>query len=207
MEGHFDMWANGYDISVKISDDNDKYPFAGYKKLMNDIYSTVMKKGPATILDIGIGTGTLAAKLYESGHAITGVDFSNEMLSIAKSKMPEANFYKFDFTQGLPAELAEMKYDFIISTYALHHLTDSSKIAFTKSLLNHLNDGGAILFGDVGFLTRLELEKCKEQNSPDDWDDDEYYFVFSEMKQGLEGSCLMSYKQISHCAGVIEISK
>ena len=40
----FDLWAGGYDDSVNIADDNNQYPFAGYKKLMNAIYGTVMEK-------------------------------------------------------------------------------------------------------------------------------------------------------------------
>jgi len=202
----FDMWAGGYDNEVQLDDDNNEYPFAGYKKVMNSIYSAVMKKSPANVLDIGIGTGTLALKLYEGGNTITGVDFSDEMLSIAKPKMPEANFYQFDFAQGLPPEMAEMKYDFIISTYALHHLTDSLKITFIKSLLNHLNDGGSILIGDIGFPTRFEFDECKKQYI-DDWDDDEYYFVFSEIKQELGDSCSMLYEQISHCGGIMKIRR
>ena len=201
----FDMWANGYDNEVQLADDNNEYPFAGYKKIMNTIYSTVMKKSPANVLDVGIGTGTLAVKLYEGGNSITGVDFSNEMLSISKPKMPKANFYQFDFAYGLPSELAEMKYDFIISTYALHHLTDSLKIIFIKSLLAHLKDDGSILIGDIGFPTKFEFDECKSQHSPDDWDDDEFYFVFSEIKQELGDSCSVSHEQISHCAGIMEI--
>ena len=201
----FDMWANGYDTEVQLTDDNNKYPFAGYKKVMNAIYTAVMQKNPTNVLDIGIGTGTLALKLYEHGNNITGVDFSNEMLSIAKSKMPTANFYQFDFAHGLPPELSEAKYDFIISTYALRHLTDSLKITFIKSLLRYLNDDGLILIGDIGFPTKFEFDECRMQHSPNDWDDDEYYFVFSEICNRLGDSCLVSYEQISHCAGIMEI--
>ena len=201
----FDIWADDYDKEVQITDDNNEYPFAGYKKVMNAIYSTVMKKCPVNVLDVGIGTGTMASKLYEGGNAITGVDFSSEMLSVSKSKMPTAKFYQFDFAHGLPSEISEVKYDFIISTYALHHLTDSLKVTVIKSLLKHLNDEGSILIGDIGFPTKFEFNECKKQHSPDDWDDDEYYFIFSEISKALEDSCVVSYEQISHCAGIMEI--
>jgi hypothetical protein len=29
----FDIWADGYDEDVDVSDDNNEYPFAGYKKV------------------------------------------------------------------------------------------------------------------------------------------------------------------------------
>ena len=31
----FDLWADGYDKSVALAEENDEYPFAGYKKILN----------------------------------------------------------------------------------------------------------------------------------------------------------------------------
>ena len=200
----FDLWAGGYDKSVDLADDSDLYPFAGYKNLMNTIYNTVMEKCPAKVLDIGIGTGTLAYKLYETGNEITGIDFSSEMLNQTRAKIPNATLIQHDFTEGLPEELNDKKYDFIISTYALHHLTDSEKIDFIKALLNHLDKAGLIIIGDVGFPDRESLNKC-QTSCGDEWDEDEFYFVYSELETELSRYCVITYHQISHCAGIIEI--
>lgn len=62
----FDLWADGYDKSVGLSDEDGTYPFAGYKDVLNEIYNNVLSRG-GTVLDIGFGTGTLASKLYEKG--------------------------------------------------------------------------------------------------------------------------------------------
>lgn len=35
----FDLWADGYDTSVGLSDEAGTYPFAGYKKLLNATWS------------------------------------------------------------------------------------------------------------------------------------------------------------------------
>ena len=201
----FDLWADGYDHEVQVTDDNNDYPFAGYRRIMNTLYNTIMQKKPATVLDIGIGTGTLARKLYEGGNSITGIDFSGEMLAKAKAKMPNATLHQCDFAHGLPTELADAKYDFIVSTYALHHLTDPLKVTFIKSLLPHLNKDGQILIGDIGFSTQADFDACKAHHDPEDWDDDEYYFVFSEMAKALEDNCVVSYEQISHCSGIMKI--
>ena len=200
----FDLWADGYDKSVNITDDKDLYPFAGYKKLINAIYNAVMAKSPAKILDIGIGTGVLASKLYESGNIITGTDFSSEMLNQSRAKMPNATLIQHDFSNGLPSELSGEKFDFIISTYALHHLTDSEKISFIKSLLTHIDREGSILIGDVSFGDRESFNKCRIA-SGDEWDEDECYFVYSELKNELLGYCTITYHQVSHCAGILEI--
>ena len=201
----FDVWADDYDEDVRLADEKNEYPFAGYKKIISSIYSTVTKSRSAKVLDIGVGTGTLAVALYERGHIITGIDFSREMLAIAQPKMPNAKFFQCDFAHELPPEIKANKYDFIISTYALHHLTDVLKVTFIKSLLPYLNNNGAILIGDIGFTTRVEYNECKKQNS-DDWDDTEYYFVFSELTDALKNECSITYEQMSHCGGLLEIN-
>ena len=40
----FDLWADGYDKSVGLSDEANTYPFAGYKKVLAAIFQTVMPK-------------------------------------------------------------------------------------------------------------------------------------------------------------------
>ena len=74
----FDLWADGYDKSVGISDEGNTYPFAGYKKVLGYIFQAVMEKQSPTVLDIGFGTGTLTTKLYENGSAFTGRTFRKE---------------------------------------------------------------------------------------------------------------------------------
>jgi len=203
----FDLWADGYEEEVDTADDNNEYPFAGYKKILSLIYDTIMQSCPATVLDIGIGTGRLSSKLYEAGNDITGIDFSGEMLEKARARMESAKLYLCDFAEGFPPEVIGRKYDFIVSTYALHHLTDDLKVKFIQELPEYLNEGGIIFVGDIGFPTRDDLEKCKAICDPDEWDDDEYYFVFTELCEQLANTCKTTYQQISHCAGLMKVCK
>lgn len=199
----FDLWADDYDKSVGLSDENGTYPFAGYKNVLNEIYNRVLSSCYKTVLDIGFGTGVLTAKLYEQGCSIFGQDFSGRMVELAKAKMPEAQLYQGDFSLGLVEDLKHRQYDAIIATYSLHHLTDPQKIHFLQELLPLLNQGGCIYIGDVAFTTRLELEKCREQ-AGEEWDQDEIYFVFEELKKALPK---MEFKPISYCAGVLSLGK
>ena len=48
----FDLWADGYDKSVGISDEGNTYPFAGYKKVLGYIFQAVMEKQSPTVLGI-----------------------------------------------------------------------------------------------------------------------------------------------------------
>jgi putative AdoMet-dependent methyltransferase len=197
----FDLWADGYDAAVGLSDEENSYPFAGYKDVLGTIFKEIMSKKNARVLDIGFGTGTLTTKLYENGCEVYGQDFSQRMIELAKEKMENAHLYQGDFTNGLVKELSENKYDYIVGTYSLHHLTDEQKVIFLKSLLEKLDEGGKLLIGDVAFETRAALEKCKEEVG-EEWDEDEIYFVIDELRKSFDK---VEFSPKSYCAGVIEI--
>ena len=197
----FDLWADGYDKAVGLSDEDQTYPFAGYKGVLARIYQLVMTKEKAKLLDIGFGTATLTKRLYEQGCEIWGQDFSSKMMEIASAKMPNAHLFQADFSQGLAEPLLRNSYDFVIATYSLHHLTDDAKIRMIRTMNGLLKEGGAILIGDVAFSDRKELEKCREQ-AGEEWDDEEIYFVFDELRKSFP---TMQFDQISHCAGVLSL--
>lgn len=202
----FNLWADNYDQTVQVSEENNQYPFAGYKKILAAIFNEVMQKQNSNVLDIGFGTGVLTSKLYDNGHQIDGLDFSANMIAIAQSKMPNANLIEWDISKGLPLDISEKKFDSIISTYALHHLTDEEKISFIYNLLSLLKEDGKIFIGDISFKTREQLEKCR-QDSIDYWDSDEFYFVYDELIVALQNKCKCDFYPISHCGGVFVISK
>lgn len=199
----FDLWADGYDQSVGLSDEDGTYPFAGYKQILNEIYNRVLTGKAKAVLDIGFGTGTLTAKLYEQGCNIWGQDFSERMIELAKEKMPGAKLYQGDLSRGLVEELKQNRYDTIIATYSLHHLTDEQKVNLIKSLLSLLNDGGCIYIGDVAFETRAELESRRVLIG-DEWDDEEIYFVVDELTESFPQ---IKFEQFSFCSGLLSLER
>ena len=199
----FDLWADHYDRSDGLSDDDGTYPFAGYRLILGEIYRRVLTSAGRSILDIGFGTGTLTTRLYEQGCQIYGQDFSERMIMLAQQKMPGAHLYQGDFSQRLATPLIRHRYDAIIATYSLHHLTDRQKIDFLHSLLPLLNEDGCIYIGDVAFETRSQMNQCRNANIAD-WDDDEIYFVYDELKQHFP--CL-TFEAMSPCAGLLTLKK
>ena len=198
----FDLWADGYDRAVGLSDEDNTYPFAGYKEVLGGIFRAVTEKQGASVLDLGFGTGTLTSKLYECGCDVYGQDFSSKMIELAQAKMPGAHLYQGDFSKGLAKPLLERRYDFIIATYSLHHLDDGQKVSLIRDLLRLLNDGGKLLIGDVAFETRSMLEKCRLA-AGEEWDDEEVYFAADELREYFPQT---EFKQVSFCAGIISIS-
>ena len=199
----FDLWADEYDKSVGVSDEDNTYPFAGYKNILGRIFEIIMNKPSAVVLDLGFGTATLATKLYENGCYIYGQDFSERMIELASEKMPDAHLYQGDFSQGLVKELKQESYDFIVATYSIHHLTDDRKIILLKELLDQLRDGGKIIIGDVAFKSRDELEACKEDYG-DEWDDDEMYCVADDLKSEFPN---LTFEKMTFCSGILMLSR
>lgn len=149
----FDLWAGDYDRTVQISAESDRYPFAGYKQILNTIYNELMQESHSDILDVGFGTGVLTTQLYQAGHQIDGTDFSPEMIRLAREKMPEANLIEFDIHDGLPEAIQSKHYDAIVSSYTLHHLTDMEKVEFIQMLLARLKTVGEFISAILLFLT------------------------------------------------------
>ncbi|MGX8796969.1 class I SAM-dependent methyltransferase [Fusibacter sp. JL298sf-3] len=199
----FDLWADGYDKSVNISEERDAYPFAGYKSVLGTIYSTIMQEKGKQILDVGFGTGILTKRLYDAGCLVTGIDFSDRMIEIAKSKMPSADLFQHDFTKGLPCSLSNIEFDFIICTYAIHHLNTPQKISFIRQMVEHLSANGKVLIGDVAFSTNVEMEACKVK-SGDAWDSDEVYPVAEMLYSEFPN---MVFEKIGFCSGIFTFTK
>lgn len=202
----FDLWADGYDKAVGLSDEDGSYPFAGYRAVLNAIYQDIRgDENTRSVLDMGIGTGTLAARLCHDGYEVTGVDFSPRMLEIARERTEgKARLLAHDFHDGFPSALADERFDRIVCTYALHHLTDEEKPAFLRALVDHLTEGGRVLIGDVAFPTRAELETCRRQ-AGDEFDDEECYLVFDELPP-LPG-VKTSFTVMSPCAGILTLER
>jgi putative AdoMet-dependent methyltransferase len=201
----FDNWSGAYDQDIlKMQDEG--YPFEGYYDTLGYIQSRVQAGEAKAVLDIGIGTGLLTETLYKAGIAITGVDFSAKMLDLAKRKMPQGRFIRFDFNQGLLKELAGEKFNFIISSYAVHHIDDEQKVEFFQGLMQNLNDEGQILIGDIAFETKGDMERVRAQSTG--WDDDEYYMIAEEMIRELAGHQLRSeFVKTSSCSGVLVVQR
>ena len=199
----FDQWSGAYDDDI-LRMQNEGYPFEGYYHTLGTIQNKVLACQAQQVLDIGIGTGLLSEVLYNKGIQITGVDFSEKMLSQARQKMPQGSFIQFDFNAGLPAELNDSKFDCIISSYAIHHITDRQKITFITQLMHHLNKNGWTLLGDVAFENEQAMQDVKAKTSG--WDESEHYMIADQMVASLSKAGIATkFLRTSSCSGVLSI--
>ncbi|HEX3907282.1 MAG TPA: class I SAM-dependent methyltransferase [Mycobacteriales bacterium] len=56
------------------------------RRAWRDLLLPLMPPAPASLLDVGCGTGTLSVLLAQAGYAVTGVDSSRRMVAAARRK-------------------------------------------------------------------------------------------------------------------------
>lgn len=95
-------------------------------------------------LDAACGTGRHARYLSERGHAVVGIDATEEMLAVAREKAPAASF-RVGRLERL--DLPDSSFDLAVCSLALAHLPDvESAIAeFARVLV----PGGHLVLSDV----------------------------------------------------------
>jgi len=91
------------------------------------------------ILDVGCGTGALAAQIAQSGTHVYGVDASLDMITAAKTSYPNLNFEVVDATK-LPYK---ENFEAIFSNATFHWIDDQE--ALIKGLYKSLKPGGRLV--------------------------------------------------------------
>ncbi|MGB9937614.1 MAG: class I SAM-dependent DNA methyltransferase [Methanobacterium sp.] len=98
------------------------------------------------LLDVACGTGT-HAHFLKKDFKITCFDINDEMLKIAREKLPDIHFIKGDMkTMDL-----ELKFDVLICMFsAINYNTAIQELEITlNNFYSHLKDGGVLIF-DMG---------------------------------------------------------
>lgn len=129
MKNIWDFWANKYEkLWVQ------KYSLGPTRReILNGIKDIKLQNNIA-ILDMGCGTGQLLRDLskYKNIALLHGVDYSQEMISVAKSKGGEIEYFNksiFDFNE-------EDNYDVITCSHSFPYYEDKKKAVdiFHKAL-------------------------------------------------------------------------
>jgi putative AdoMet-dependent methyltransferase len=145
--------ANGYDAEVR----NEKDPIrAAYHDVLAWVISVARIDSSSRVLELGSGTGNLSCLLDRCGELVC-VDLSERMEAIARSKsghILKRRFIKADILEVFDCESAP--FDSVISTYAIHHLTDEEKRLLFGKVFAGLVPGGRAVFGDLMLQNQAE---------------------------------------------------
>jgi putative AdoMet-dependent methyltransferase len=174
--------ASEYDKNVSNEDNPIR---TGYGLLLGWVKEKA--KNSKIIIDLGCGTGNTVKHLINFEKIIC-VDISENMLKIAERKLKNKNniiFIKSDLLSYIHDNKDNQEAGTIISTYAIHHLTQKEKHNLFKQAFDFLQQGGKMICGDLMFENTDQEYEMKEKY-PDlvkDFDDEYYWYLDEEVKK------------------------
>ncbi|MGN9864473.1 class I SAM-dependent methyltransferase [Bacillus swezeyi] len=150
----FENWADSYDDTVIGHDLQYQEVFRNYDGILDD----VVNRSGHQVIEFGVGTGNLTAKLLAAGKKVCGIEPSKAMREMAAGKLPEdtaiidGDFLDFPAPPFSP--------DSIVSSYAFHHLTNEEKREAVRQYGKMLRKHGKIVFADTVFKDREALHSA-----------------------------------------------
>lgn len=154
----FDRWAHTYDEDVSSS----AWGFESYDDALEWISRKVASDSRVSrVIDLGSGTGVLAARLHQSSPAVDylGIDSSAQMIAVAKRRSPTSVFVQADmrdYDMWL-RYLDPLHNCIVISSYALHHISDKEKVElFNRVLTSQRGFAVQLVVVDYAFLDESE---------------------------------------------------
>lgn len=113
-----------------------------------DVLNLLDAHAGSHVIDLGCGNGMLTKRLSEMGLNVTGIDASEDMLGIARSRYPELAFIKsdaLDFTLNQPV-------DAVFSNAVFHWIDENKQPVLLRQINRALKPSGELVceFGGKG---------------------------------------------------------
>lgn len=159
----FDFSAEFYDLLYKDKNYEREADFV--EKVFSDFGK------PASILEVGCGTGNYTRIFCQRGYDVSGLDISEKMISAAKNKC-DCDFHVGDarnFSLG-------RKFDACVALFAVmgYMIENSDVLSALCNIRNHLKKGGLFVFdvwNGLAVMRNLPEKRVKEV------EDDNYKIV------------------------------
>ena len=134
------------------------------------------------ILDAGCGTGQLSIPLLKAGFSVTGIDVSQAMLDIARSKTNLGDKAKFIVADVRSMEFPAGKFDAVVASKLFQHVgnwesavDEIIRVTKDSGLFIHISDKGA--FGNA---VRRKFTECAKARG------------FANLYRGIRDRCLLA---------------
>ena len=107
------------------------------------------------VLDIGCGTGSQLAIYHAAGCRVFGLDLSEPMLQVARSKMGEGS--GFTLGDAMRTPIPDRTFDLVISSLFFHQLDPRQRAAMVDEAVRILKQDGQLLLVDFHVLERRSI--------------------------------------------------
>jgi ubiquinone/menaquinone biosynthesis C-methylase UbiE len=163
---HFDSIADVYDESLPA------HVVEHYLRKRSRFVVEHCPRGEG--LDVGCGTGTLAARLAGAGYRMSGVDSSEGMLDVLRERSPAVRAVRGSGTE-LP--FPDESFDLVLSVAVMHHIADAPDVTRTLAeMVRVARPGGRILVWDHNprnpywklLMARVPQDTGEERLIPED---------------------------------------
>lgn len=137
-------------------------------KILVDLFSYHFdKRKNLNILDLGCGDGVVTKLLYDNApnNNYYLLDGSTDMLNMAKEKLKSDcfTFINQTFEDYIAMPSKELKYDFVFSSNAIHHLNYSGKMHLFEKIFNQLKFDGMFINIDLVLPSSSKSEELQFQ--------------------------------------------
>jgi len=134
-------------------------------EIMKSFYRHFIKVGSRPgVLDLGCGDGILTHQLIEQDASLSAtlVDPSVDMLDRARQRLgghDAVDFIQASFEEMIGKDILRQRFNFVVSSMAIHHLTTDDKTALFSLIHRSLKPGGYFLNIDV---VRADTDSLEE---------------------------------------------
>jgi len=143
MEAYYSELSEDYDVKIRQL-------VPGYDQMVGCVVDAVGSNGPSAVLDIGMGTGTLAQRVVETlgRTALTGVETSVDMLAVAEGRLasePRIRVVRANILEYEPKD----PFAAIYTNLVLHNIPYVEKSMLLQRIRSWLTPGGLFVWGDL----------------------------------------------------------
>lgn len=134
---------------MNIKWDAEKYTsdFSYVHRYGNSVAELIDAPAGSLVLDLGCGNGALTKALLDKGYNVTGMDASEELLSVARKSYPTINFFQGDATNFVLSEPV----DVVFSNAVFHWIEKEKQPDMINCVYNALKEGGQFVFEFGGY--------------------------------------------------------
>ncbi|NQV88664.1 MAG: class I SAM-dependent methyltransferase [Parcubacteria group bacterium] len=164
-------------------------------------FTSLFSKGDS-VLDIGCGAGIKSKYLAKSGLKVTGVDFSEKMIEIARRELPDIDFEVTDMYQ---IDKYPKIFDGVFAQAVLLHVPKDKVMDVLKKFKSRLKKGG-YLYLAVKALKQDGIEERVKKESDYGYEYERFFSFFSiaELESYIKNLGMKTVWKLSTTSGRAE---